>query len=96
MIRVRFDTGLVVQYNDLDAVDVRPGFFYLGKQANPGGYWAIAPLSCIVEHVVPCRVYRDGDLGVVRQQALIDDLRATIRRLEARNRKLKASVKVKW
>lgn len=57
MITVRFSSGFSIQYNDLDTVDTRQNFHYLGKKSAPGSYFAIAPLDCVIEHIRPCRAY---------------------------------------
>lgn len=57
MITVRFPSGFSLQYNDLDSVDTRGSYHYLGKKKDPGYYSVIAPLDCIIEYVAPCRAY---------------------------------------
>ncbi len=57
MITVRFPTGLSIQYNDLDDADFKTTGIYLGKKSTPNSYSVWVPLTCIIEHISPCRVY---------------------------------------
>ena len=76
MIRVRFSTGLVLQYNDLDSSYREGGRLYLSQKCKPGYYNVIVPEGCVIEHVAPFRVYRDGDDRTADLVALVEQVSA--------------------
>lgn len=62
MIRVRFASGLVVQYNDAHtaycATDTRPYHELWTTSKEKGGHLVvIAPRESVIEWYSPCRVY---------------------------------------
>ena len=91
MIRVRFDSGLVVQYNDATFVEAGETFHRLKSQEG-GAVIARVPLSCIVEFAPPCRTYREGaEMNGAQIEALV---RRNVR-LQAANRTLRQALRVK-
>ncbi len=62
MMRVRFATGLVVQYNNAMRVHTSDGFHTLYADYKERDFVARVPFDCIVENVSPCAVYHDPPL----------------------------------
>lgn len=88
MITVRFPSGFSVQYNDLDHADFRSTGIYLSKKTANNTYQVWAPLTCIIEHVTPCRTYNPTSIGmpqidrvVAAVELLAKDVRSLKRKL---------------
>lgn len=93
MMRVRFDTGLVLQYNDATWA-TRSQWGYTDIYTKKDGQWIaqVPHERCVVEVVPPCRVYRDGaDVASARIEALV---RRNVR-LQRMNRELRKKGKAK-
>lgn len=91
MIRVRFDTGLVLQYNDANYVEAGETFHRI-KKSSTSDTVARVPVSCVVEFYAPCRVYREGQ---EMNGAQIEGLVRRNVRLQRMNRELRAKARVK-
>lgn len=91
--RVRFSSGLCIQYNDATYATRHAGFTDLLSKKD--GIWiAQVPSECVIEWVHPCRIdwTRDGIMQDAITQSVanrIDEYRAKQRRAKARKAKRK-------
>jgi hypothetical protein len=94
MIRVRFSTGLVLQYNDVNHLD--RGANYTDARAKKGDYLiAQIPNDCVIEYVFPCRIYQQRGGTVVETIARVERLTMQLRRARRVARELRTKLKVK-
>lgn len=95
MIRVRFDTGLVLQYNSVFFVDWSNAGKIVVRDKKDGRLIAVIPETAVVEYDTPCRVYhQEGELTgetAARVEALV---RRNVR-LQRTNRELRQKAKAR-
>ena len=93
MIRVRFDSGLVLQYNEAGWIEAGAGYADLWTSRDKVKFIAQVPNTCVIESTPPCRVYRHDHEGPEDTLAVIANLKRKLTLARKRNRELRKAVR---
>lgn len=93
MIRVRFDSGLVLQYNEAGWIEPGAGYSDLWTSRDKTKYVAQVPNTCVIEAVEPCRIYRHDREGPTDNLSVIANLKRKLTLARKRNRELRKAVR---
>jgi hypothetical protein len=93
MLKVRFSTGLVIQYNSATYAHYAADGKIELRTSQQGSWVATAPAGSLVEAVEPCRVYMEPSACNTEHLRMIAAKEREIAALRARNSALRRKLR---